>query len=89
MQGIEYSELNNMKIVTFDNIIEINNLIGKYGYKLSLRDTCGAQSMQLKPLSEDCILSDSLYEDIENYFKKFETEIEYSMDKTFIFIKKN
>ena len=37
-----------MKIVTFDHIIEINKLLKDYNIKISLKDACGKQSMEIK-----------------------------------------
>lgn len=77
-----------MKIVTFDDIITINNKLNDLGFKLSLKDACGAQSMAIRSLEDNKEITNQVYEIIEAYFKNINYEIEYSNDKKYIFIKK-
>ena len=65
-----------MKIITFDHIIEINKL---------LKDACGKQSMELKKIEENDIdVDDHVYRIIEQKFKEFGINIEYSINKKYI-----
>lgn len=79
-----------MKIITFDNIIEINNLLKEKNLKISLKDACGKQSMMLKYLdTNEKIKKDTVSEEtfklITDYFNSKNINIEYSLDKVFIF----
>ncbi len=74
-----------MKIITFDHIIEINKLLKEYNFRISLKDACGKQSMELKKIEENDIdVDDHVYRIIEQKFKEFGINIEYSINKKYI-----
>lgn len=74
-----------MKIITFDHIIEINKLLKEYNFRISLKDTCGKQSMELKKIEENDIdVDEHVYRIIEQKFKEFGINIEYSINKKYI-----
>ena len=74
-----------MKIITFDHIIEINKLLKVYNFRISLKDACGKQSMELKKIEENDIdVDDHVYRIIEQKFKEFGINIEYSINKKYI-----
>ena len=76
-----------MKIVTFDHIIEINKLLKDYNIKISLNDACGKQSMEIKKIESDSEeINEDIYKIIENKFKEFNINIEYSINKKYITI---
>ena len=76
-----------MKIVTFDHIIEINKLLKDYNIKLSLRDACGKQSMEIKKIENDLKeINEDIYKIIKDKFKEFNIDIEYSINKKYITI---
>ena len=76
-----------MKLVTFDHIIEINKLLKDYNIKISLKDACGKQSMEIKKIENDLKeINEDIYKIIENKFKEFNIDIEYSINKKYITI---
>ena len=76
-----------MKIVTFDHIIEINKLLKDYNIKISLKDACGKQSMEIKKIESDSEeINEDIYKIIENKFNEFNINIEYSINKKYITI---
>lgn len=76
-----------MKIVTFDHIIEINKLLKDYNIKLSLKDACGKQSMEIKKIENDLKeINEVVYKLIKDKFKEFNINIEYSINKKYITI---
>lgn len=80
-----------MKIVSINQIIELNELLKKQEllFKIHIRDACGAQSFYIEPLEneEDKSKYDTLYEVMEQYFKKNNMEIVFAEDKIHFTIK--
>ncbi|WP_156298935.1 RDAC family protein [Streptobacillus canis] len=74
----------------FDHIIEANKILFEYGYKLSLKDACGASCLQLKNLDGTRITTSVdplIYTLIDDHFKKYNLIIEYSQSKEYLFAK--
>ncbi|ACZ01004.1 RDAC family protein [Streptobacillus moniliformis] len=74
--------------IIFDHIIEANKLLFEYGYKLSLKDACGASCLQLKNLDGTRItttVDPLIYSIINQHFIKYGIEIEYSESKEYLF----
>jgi hypothetical protein len=74
-----------MPIVTFDQIIEVNELLKQKNsrFKLHIRDACAGQSFWIEPLEE--FLEESqfqeLYKTLEEYFTQKKMTIVYTEDK--------
>lgn len=71
-----------MKIVTFNHIIELNNILKSQGfeYKVHLRDACSGQSMWIESLNPYYSPQGNkgLYMLINEYFKTKQMDLEYS-----------
>lgn len=61
-----------MKIVSIQEILEVNRLIQETGlpYKIHMRDACGQQSFWIEPLGSEMEQSEKLYELLNDYFVK-------------------
>lgn len=80
-----------MKIITIQNIIDINKLFenNKLAYKIHLRDACGKQSMWIETIGdtkhmeevETLKIPSQLYELIEDYFEKEKIQLAYDQDR--------
>lgn len=74
-----------MNIVSFNNIIELNNLLQKEDlkFKVHIRDACGAQSFYIEPLdSSTCEEKrEELFKTIEKYFECNKMTVVYYEDK--------
>lgn len=75
-----------MKIVTFSNIIELNNILQEKGlnYKIHISDACGQQSMWIETMDAELSipLDDSLNETIIAYFAKNGMGLDFSSDRS-------
>ncbi|MGC6176650.1 RDAC family protein [Lacrimispora sp. 38-1] len=75
-----------MKIVSFGEILECNQLLKDSGleFKIHLRDACGKQSCFVESLSDSNGTKQyqALYETLEAYFEKLRFRLEYNADKT-------
>ena len=71
--------------VSFNNIIEINNILreNSLDFKIHLRDTCGGSSMWIESLNSNVSPSSDalLYSLIEEYFTKLHMTLQYSDDR--------
>jgi len=74
-----------MAIVTFDQMIELNEMIKNLDlkFKIHLRDACGGQSFWIEPLGSDISVEENekLYMILDSYFMKNKMKIEYADDK--------
>lgn len=72
-----------MKIVSFNEIIELNHIIVEkdLGLKLHLRDACGGQSFWLEKSASLTPNLELLYYELEQYFAHKNMSIEYFDDK--------
>ncbi|CAM3160219.1 hypothetical protein STFE110948_04450 [Streptobacillus felis] len=76
--------------IIFDHIIEVNQKLFEYGYKLSLKDACGASCLQIKNIDGSRIttsIDPLIYTIINEHFNKYNIELEYSDSKEYIFEK--
>lgn len=74
-----------MKVVRFDDIIFLNKLLEEYEIKLSLKDSCIKQCIEIKNLEN---LNNESLEIIEKYLKENNFDFFYSDNKKYIFFNK-
>lgn len=74
-----------MNIVSFNQIIELNNLLQKKAlqFKIHIRDACGAQSFYIEQLdnSNGVGIDEEIYNTIDEYFKNDKMTVVYYDDK--------
>jgi len=74
-----------MNIVSFNQIIELNQLIQEKDlqFKVHIRDACGAQSFFIEQLgnSNSIVLNEEIYETIDQYFKNNKMTVIYHENK--------
>lgn len=74
-----------MAIVTFDQMIELNEMIKnlELHFKIHLRDACGGQSFWIEPLGDDISADEyeKLYMILDAQFAKNKMTIIYAADK--------
>lgn len=74
-----------MAIVTFDQIIELNEMIKNLDlhFKIHLRDACGGQSFWIEPLGDGSSADEyeKLYMILDAHFTKNKMTIEYAEDR--------
>lgn len=73
-----------MDIVSFQDIIRINEDLKEFGFLLMLKDMCSGQLVSIRTLQKEKTLDipEQVYDIIDKYFKNHFIKINYNEEKT-------
>lgn len=75
-----------MAILSLTEMTALKKSVSKYGYHIHIHDTCGGQSFELQPVSENP--SSSVYGELENFFAEHNMTIQFYDTQKLNFIAK-
>lgn len=73
-----------MDIVSFQDIMRLNDELKEYGFLLMLKDMCSGQLVSIRTLEKEKTLDipKQVYNIIDTYFKNHFIRINYNQEKT-------
>ncbi len=73
-----------MAVITFSNLIDLQNKIEPFGCKIHMHDACGGQSFSLETKDEK--IDDEVYRIIESFFKDHRMTVSFLGENRLDFI---